>query len=59
MTPEQAKAQIELSKESAQTQRDMNQKVLDSQLDASDRIIMRKAADAAINIAETSATDPT
>lgn len=45
---ESAKQQMELSKES-----------LANQLDAADRIIMRKAADVAIQLAEMPETDPT
>lgn len=45
---ESVKQQMELSKES-----------LANQLDAADRIIMRKAADVAIQLAEMPETDPT
>lgn len=47
-TTESVKQQMELSKES-----------LANQLDAADRIIMRKAADVAIQLAEMPETDPT
>lgn len=54
-----ARAQMELSNESAKAQREMNQLIIDSQLDAGDRIVMRKAADTVLTIAPAVAADPT
>ena len=56
---EKARAQMALSNESAKAQREMNQEIIDSQLDAGDRIIMRKAADTVLTIAPAVAADPT
>lgn len=58
MTPEQAKAQIDLAQQAFESQRKMNQEVLDSQLDAGDRLILRKAADTVSTIAQVQALNP-
>lgn len=52
-------AMLNLNKKSTQDQHDLNEKSLTASLDAADRIIMRKAADAAIQIASTPQADPT
>lgn len=54
-----AKAQMDLATESTQKQIEMNKQMLVNNLDAADRIIMRKAAEATIQIAQAPATpDP-
>lgn len=59
MTNDTVKAQMELVNESVKAQREANQAMIDSQLDAADRIIMRKAADTVLTIAPAVAADPT
>lgn len=59
MNFETAKAAIDLATASTEKQIEMNQKMLANNLDAADRIIMRKAADATIQIATTPTSDPT
>lgn len=54
-----AKAQMELATESMKAQREMNQAVIDSGLDAGDRILLRKAADTVLTITPAVAADPT
>lgn len=57
MDLDRAKAQMEAATQSAKQQIDLNQQMLTNNLDAADRIIMRKAADATIAMAQSS--DPT
>lgn len=52
MTPEQAKAQMTLATESAKAQRELNEQIIVSNLDASDRILMRKAADNVLQLSQ-------
>ena len=50
---------IDLTTKSVKDQQEANNQALINSLDAADRIIMRKAADAAIQIAANPQTDPT
>jgi hypothetical protein len=59
MTSDEARAQMDLATESAKQQIELTRSSIENQLDACDRIILRKAADATINIAELAAADPT
>lgn len=52
MTLDDAKAQIEAATQSASQQLELNKTSLTNQLDAADRIIMRKAAEATIQLAQ-------
>lgn len=58
MTSEQAKSLIDATKYSFDAQRKQNQDVLDSQLDAGDRLILRKAAETVTEIAKAQAVNP-
>lgn len=58
MTLDEARAQIEAATDSARKQIELSNLSLTNNLDAADRIIMRKAADATIQLA-TETTDPT
>ena len=51
MTPEQAKAHIDLATASRKAERAELDAIQNSSLDAADRIILRKAADASIQLA--------
>lgn len=59
MTQDEARAQMEMATASRQAEREANEAILQSSLDAGDRIIMRKAADAVLTIAPAIAADPT
>lgn len=59
MTPEQARAQIAMATDSRKAEREANEAILQSSLDAADRIIMRKAADTVLEVAKAIGTDPT
>lgn len=52
MTPQEVEQQLELANKSFDGQRKANQAMLDSNLDAADRILLRKAADVSIKLAE-------
>jgi hypothetical protein len=58
MNLDSARAQMDLATESTQKQIEVNQQMLTNNLDAADRIIMRKAAEATITIASTPTPDP-
>ena len=59
MEVNQTREYMKLANESVAAQRKANQEVIDSQLDAADRMLLRKAADVSLNLAELSAADPT
>jgi len=55
-----AQAAMDLADKSFESQRNANEKVLTSALDAGDRMLMRKAADSIVNLTQVMAlTDPT
>lgn len=58
MTLEEAQAQMAAATKSAQEQLELNKQSLTNQLDAGDRLMLRKAADVSLNLAELAATDP-
>jgi len=51
MDLDKAKAQVEAATDSAKQQIELNKSVVENQLDAADRIILRKAADTTIELA--------
>lgn len=55
----QLERHMQLVTQSVKEQQQANKASLDYQLDAGDRLLMRKAADATIQLAEMPATDPT
>ena len=59
MTLEEAKAQMEAATASAKAQIEVHKASLGNQLDAADRVIMRKAADTVLTITPAVVANPT
>lgn len=55
MNADQAERQMKLATQSANDQLNANKAMLDSKLDAGDRILLRKAADVSLLLAEVAA----